>query len=216
MHLEIMLIWQFVSIYIADAIASYVYSIKSSSILFAIVYIGSFALLNGLSTTQLFQSETLNLQMIIVPIIALALQNTTYTFNKNFWSSLIVESFAAAVVEEMLFRTLIPANFDNLMTGEIVSGILFAIIHIKSFDISLDTTLRIFTTSILFDILMFQQKPNNVLYHFMWNFITLTIVKSADLSGTSITPIEISNNTIILFTIVILLNWINIANTTHH
>lgn len=216
MHLEIMLIWQFVSIYIADAIASYVYSIKRSSILFATVYIGSFALLNGLSMSQLFHGCSLNLQMIIVPVIALAIQNTTYTINKNFWSSLIVESFAAAVVEEMLFRSLIPANFDNLMTGEIVSGILFAIIHIKSFDITLDTTMRIFTTSILFDILMFQQRPNNVLYHFMWNLITLSLVKSTDLSGTTITPIEISNNTIILFTIVILLNWINIANTTHH
>ena len=216
MHLEIMLIWQFVSIYIADAIASYVYSIKRSSILFATVYIGSFALLNGLSMSQLFHGGSFNLQMIIVPVIALAIQNTTYTINKNFWSSLIVESFAAAVVEEMLFRTLIPANFDNLMTGEIVSGILFAIIHIKSFDVTLDTTMRIFTTSILFDILMFQQRPNNVLYHFMWNFITLSLVKSTDLSGTTITPIEISNNTIILFTIVILLNWINIANTTHH
>ena len=135
MHLEIMLIWQFVSIYIADAIASYVYSIKRSSILFATVYIGSFALLNGLSMSQLFHGCSLNLQMIIVPVIALAIQNTTYTINKNFWSSLIVESFAAAVVEEMLFRSLIPANFDNLMTGEIVSGILFAIIHIKTFDI---------------------------------------------------------------------------------
>lgn len=216
MHLEIMLIWQFVSIYIADAFASYVYSIKSSSILFATVYIGSFALLNGLSLSQLFHGGSLNLQMIVVPVIALAIQNTSYKYNKNFWSSLIVESFAAAVVEEMLFRTLIPANFDNLMTGEIVSGILFAIIHIKSFDITLDTTMRIFTTSILFDILMFQQKPNNVLYHFMWNLITLSLVKSTDLSGTTITPIEISNNTIILFTIVILLNWINIANTTHH
>lgn len=216
MHLEIMLIWQFVSIYIADAIASYVYSIKRSSILFATVYIGSFALLNGLSMSQLFHGGSFNLQMIIVPVIALAIQNTTYTINKNFWSSLIVESFAAAVVEEMLFRSLIPANFDNLMTGEIVSGILFAIIHIKSFDITLDTTMRIFTTSILFDILMFQQKPNNVLYHFMWNLITLSLVKSTDLSGTTITPIEISNNTIILFTIVILLNWINIANATHH
>lgn len=216
MHLEIMLIWQFVSIYIADAIASYVYSIKRSSILFATVYIGSFALLNGLSMSQLFHGCSFNLQMIIVPVIALAIQNTTYTINKNFWSSLIIESFAAAVVEEMLFRTLIPANFDNLMTGEIVSGILFAIIHIKSFNITLDTTMRIFTTSILFDILMFQQRPNNVLYHFMWNFITLSLVKSTDLTGTTITPIEISNNTIILFTIVILLNWINIANTTHH
>lgn len=216
MHLEIMLIWQFVSIYIADAIASYVYSIKRSSILFATVYIGSFALLNGLSMSQLFHGCSLNLQMIIVPVIALAIQNTTYTINKNFWSSLIVESFAAAVVEEMLFRTLIPENFDNLMTGEIVSGILFAIIHIKTFDIPLDTVIRIFATSILFDILMFQQKPNNVLYHFMWNLITLSLVKSTDLSGTTITPIEISNNTIILFTIVILLNWINIANTTHH
>lgn len=216
MHLEIMLIWQFVSIYIADAIASYVYSIKRSSILFATVYIGSFALLNGLSMSQLFHGGSFNLQMIIVPVIALAIQNTTYTINKNFWSSLIVESFAAAVVEEMLFRSLIPANFDNLMTGEIVSGILFAIIHIKSFNITLDTTMRIFTTSILFDILMFQQRPNNVLYHFMWNFITLSLVKSTDLSGTTITPIEISNNTIILFTIVVLLNWINIANTTHH
>lgn len=216
MHLEIMLIWQFVSIYIADAIASYVYSIKRSSILFATVYIGSFALLNGLSISQLFHGCSLNLQMIIVPVIALAIQNTSYKYNKNFWSSLIVESFAAAVVEEMLFRSLIPANFDNLMTGEIVSGILFAIIHIKSFNITLDTTMRIFTTSILFDILMFQQRPNNVLYHFMWNFITLSLVKSTDLSGTTITPIEISNNTIILFTIVVLLNWINIANTTHH
>lgn len=216
MHLEIMLIWQFVSIYIADAIASYVYSIKRSSILFATVYIGSFALLNGLSMSQMFHGCSLNLQMIIVPVIALAIQNTTYTINKNFWSSLIVESFAAAVVEEMLFRSLIPANFDNLMTGEIVSGILFAIIHIKTFDIPLDTVIRIFATSILFDILMFQQKPNNVLYHFMWNLITLSLVKSTDLSGTTITPIEISNNTIILFTIVILLNWINIANTTHH
>lgn len=216
MHLEIMLIWQFVSIYIADAIASYVYSIKRSSILFTTVYIGSFALLNGLSFTQLFHGGSFNLQMIIVPVIALAIQNTSYKYNKNFWSSLIIESFSAAVVEEMLFRTLIPANFDNLMTGEIVSGILFAIIHIKSFDVTLDTTMRIFTTSILFDILMFQQRPNNVLYHFMWNFITLSLVKSTDLSGTTITPIEISNNTIILFTIVILLNWINIANTTHH
>lgn len=216
MHLEIMLIWQFVSIYIADAIASYVYSIKRSSILFATVYIGSFALLNGLSFTQLFHGGSFNLQMIIVPVIALAIQNTSYKYNKNFWSSLIIESFSAAVVEEMLFRSLIPANFDNLMTGEIVSGILFAIIHIKSFDITLDTTMRIFTTSILFDILMFQQRPNNVLYHFMWNLITLSLVKSTDLSGTTITPIEISNNTIILFTIVILLNWINIANTTHH
>lgn len=216
MHLEIMLIWQFVSIYIADAIASYVYSIKRSSIFFATVYIGSFALLNGLSMSQLFHGGSFNLQMIIVPVIALAIQNTTYTINKNFWSSLIVESFAAAVVEEMLFRSLIPANFDNLMTGEIVSGILFAIIHIKTFDIPLDTVIRIFATSILFDILMFQQRPNNVLYHFMWNFITLSLVKSTDLSGTTITPIEISNNTIILFTIVILLNWINIANTTHH
>ena len=90
MHLEIMLIWQFVSIYIADAIASYVYSIKRSSIFFATVYIGSFALLNGLSMSQLFHGCSLNLQMIIVPVIALAIQNTTYTINKNFWSSLIV------------------------------------------------------------------------------------------------------------------------------
>lgn len=209
-----MIIWQFISIYIADIIAEYIYSTTKSSILFAIVYIGSFMLLNGLTLSSMFQSETLNLQMIVVPVIALALQNTTYTFNKNFWNSIIIESFAASVVEEMLFRTLIPANFSNAMTGEIVSGILFAIIHIKSFDITLDVILRIFATSILFDILMFQQKPNNVLYHFMWNTITLSLVKSSDISGTSITPIEISNNTIILFTVVILLNWINVANTT--
>ena len=215
MHLEIMLIWQFTSIYLADILASYVYSIHRSAILFATVYICSFALLNRLPLSSMFQAESLNLQMIVVPVIALALQNTSYTLNNDIWSSLIIESFASSVVEEMLFRTLIPANFSSAITGEIVSGILFAIIHIKSFNISLDTTLRIFTTSILFDVLMFQQKPNNVLYHFMWNVITMSLVKSKDLSGTSITSLEISNSTIILFTIVILLNWVNIANTTY-
>lgn len=209
-----MIIWQFISIYIADVLAEYIYTSTKSSILFAAVYIGSFAMLNGLTLSSMFQSETLNLQMIVVPVIALALQNTSYTINKNFWNSIIIESFAASVVEEMLFRTLIPANFSNAMTGEIVSGILFAIIHIKSFDITLETAIRIFATSILFDVLMFQQKPNNVLYHFIWNAITLSLVKSSDLAGTSITPVEISNNTIILFTVVILLNWINVANTT--
>lgn len=211
-----MIIWQFITIYIADILAEYIYKSTTSSILFAGVYIGSFALLNNVSLSSIFQSETLNLQMIIVPVIALVLQNNnSYTLNKNFWNSIIIESFAASVVEETLFRTLIPANFTNAMTGEIVAGVLFAIIHIKSFDITLETAIRIFTTSMLFDILMFQQKPNNVLYHFMWNTITLSLVKSSDLSGTSITPLEISNSTIILFTIVILLNWVNVANTTY-
>lgn len=209
-----MIIWQFISIYIADIIAEYIYNFAGSAILFAIVYIGSFMMLNGLTLSNMFQSETLNLQMIVVPVVALMLQHTTFTFNPNFWNSIVIESFASAVVEEMLFRTLIPANFSNVIAGEIVSGILFAIIHIKSLDMTLNTALRIFTTSILFDILMFQQKPNNVLYHFMWNTITLSLVKSPDLSGTSITPVEISNKTIILFMIVILLNWINVANTT--
>jgi len=208
------IIWQFISIYIADIIAEYIYDFTKSSILFAITYIGSFMLLNGLKVSDMFQSEKLNLQMIIVPVIALMLQNQSGTFNPNFWNSIVIESFASAVVEEMLFRTLIPANFSNAVTGEIISGILFAIIHIKSLDITLDIALRIFTTSILFDILMFQQKPNNVLYHFMWNAITLSLVKSSDLSGTSITPVEISNSTIILFTVVILLNWINVSNST--
>lgn len=206
MHLEIMIIWQFASIYIAELISS-ILSHKSY-ILFAAIYVLSFCLLNQINLTYFIQPQHIELQMIIIPVLSLILSNCDFTFNNNFIDSLVLESFAASLVEETLFRSLIPSNFTNKNTGIIVSGILFAIIHIKSLNMNFDIIARIFITTFLFNIIMFQQKPNNYIGHFLWNFITITLVKTNDIDGTSITPIEVSNNTIILLIINIIWNYI--------
>lgn len=206
MHLEIMIIWQFASIYIAELISSMLS--HKSYILFAGIYVLSFCLLNQINLTYFIQPQHIELQMIIIPVLSLILSNCDFTFNNNFIDSLVLESFAASLVEETLFRSLIPSNFTNKNTGIIVSGILFAIIHIKSLNMNFDIIARIFITTFLFNIIMFQQKPNNYIGHFLWNFITITLVKTNDIDGTSITPIEISNNTIILLIANIIWNYI--------
>ena len=207
-----MLLWQFISIYISVIISEILSN--SNSILFTVCYIGTFCILNGLTLSDILPKQQLSLQMIIVPILALIFASGNNTLNtSNIFNSLLVESIASAIVEEALFRQLIPNNFANKYKGIFISGILFAIIHIKSLNIDTNILIKIFIVSMLFNILMFQAKPNNIIYHFMWNFITLTLFKSTDINNTTITNIELSNNTIIILAFTIFLNGINILNS---
>lgn len=207
-----MLLWQFISIYISVIISEFLSN--SNSILFTVCYIGTFCILNGLTLSDILPKQQLSLQMIIVPILALIFASGNNTLNtSNIFNSLLVESIASAIVEEALFRQLIPNNFANKYKGIFISGILFAIIHIKSLNIDTNILIKIFIVSMLFNILMFQAKPNNIIYHFMWNFITLTLFKSTDINNTTITNIELSNNTIIILAFTIFLNRINILNS---
>lgn len=207
-----MLLWQFISIYISVIISEILSN--SNSILFTVCYIGTFCILNGLTLSDILPKQQLSLQMIIVPILALIFASGNNTLNtSNIFNSLLVESIASAIVEEALFRQLIPNNFANKYKGIFISGILFAIIHIKSLHIDTNILIKIFIVSMLFNILMFQAKPNNIIYHFMWNFITLTLFKSTDINNTTITNIELSNNTIIILAFTIFLNGINILNS---
>lgn len=204
-----MLLWQFISIYISVIISEIISN--SNSILFTVCYIGTFCILNGLTLSDILPKQQLSLQMIIVPILALIFASGNNTLNtSNIFNSLFVESIASAIVEEALFRQLIPNNFTNKYKGIFISGILFAIIHIKSLNIDTNILIKIFIVSMLFNILMFQAKPNNIIYHFMWNFITLTLFKSTDINNTTITNIELSNNTIIILAFTIFLNGINL------
>lgn len=208
-----MLLWQFISIYISVIISELLSN--SNSILFTVCYIGTFCILNGLTLSDILPKQQLSLQMIIVPILALIFASGNNKLNtSNIFNSLLVESIASAIVEEALFRQLIPNNFANKYKGIFISGILFAIIHIKSLNIDTNILIKIFIVSMLFNILMFQAKPNNIIYHFMWNFITLTLFKSTDINNTTITNIELSNNTIIILAFTIFLNGINILNST--
>lgn len=203
-----MLLWQFISIYISVIISEILSN--SNSILFTVCYIGSFCILNGLTLSDILPKQQLSLQMIIVPILALIFASGNNKLNtSNIFNSLLVESIASAIVEEALFRQLIPNNFENKYKSIFISGILFAIIHIKSLNIDTNILIKIFIVSMLFNILMFQAKPNNIIYHFMWNFITLTLFKSTDINNTTITNIELSNNTIIILAFTIFLNGIN-------
>ena len=52
-----MIIWQFISIYVADVLAEYIYASTKSSILFAAVYIGSFAMLNGHESARNYEEQ---------------------------------------------------------------------------------------------------------------------------------------------------------------
>ena len=57
----------------------------------------------------------------------------------------------------------------------------------------------------LFNILCFKYKPNNILFHLLWNFITISLFKQENINGTTINNLEISNYTIMLFILFILL-----------
>ena len=200
-----MILWQFISIYISVIISELLSN--SNSILFTVCYIGSFCILNGLTLSDILPKQKLSLQMIIVPILALIFAGGEVNTNiSSIFNSLLIESISSAIVEEILFRQLIPANFTNKYKGIFISGILFAIIHIKSLNIDTNILIKIFIVSMLFNILMFESKPNNIIYHFMWNFITLTLFKSPDLNNTTITNIEISSSTIIILAITVLYN----------
>lgn len=210
-------LYEFISIYIAQFIAELItqllYHQKQtnnylSNIVFSSIYILIFAAMNNIRLTEMFPKQHFTLFMVILPLIVLILNEKSISFNRNFINSVIVESFSAAIVEEALFRKIIPSNFTNKFIGIIVSGILFSIIHIKSLSIDVNLLYRLITTSMLFNILMFQVQPNNILFHFMWNFITISIFTTPDISGTTITPLEISNTTIILLAISILIKTI--------
>ena len=211
-----MIFWQFISIYLSDIIAIIVSDCCCyKSIIFTGVYILTFCLLNNLSIYNLIPQQHFSLQMLVVPILALVFAegvdiNNSYNLQgfNSIVNSIIVESFASSVVEEILFRNLIPANFSNKTTGMIVSGLLFAVIHIKSFNMNINIIFRIFTVSMLFNFLMFQTKPNNILYHFMWNLITLSLFKTTDLQGTTITSIELSNSTLVILLLTLIYNLI--------
>lgn len=203
-----MIFWQFISIYLSDIIAIILSDCCCyKSIIFTGVYILTFCFLNDLSIYNLIPQQHFSLQMLVVPILALVFAGDVEINDVNFIAnSIIVESFASSVVEEILFRNLIPANFSNKTTGMIVSGLLFAVIHIKSLNMSINMIFRIFATSMLFNFLMFQTKPNNILYHFMWNLITLSLFKTTDLQGTTITSIELSNSTLVILLLTLIYN----------
>ena len=205
MHLEIMIIWQFISIYISEFVAKII--ANKNYILFAIIYVFTFCLLNQINLKTDIPIQHFQWQMIIIPILAVFLSRVNISLNENFIDSLVVESLSASIVEELLFRKLIPANFSNKITGIIVSGILFAIIHIKNLNMDISVIIRVFIASFLFNVLMFEQKPNNFLAHFLWNFITITCIKTDNIDGSSITPIEISNSTIIILLLSCILNF---------
>lgn len=205
-------LYQFISIYIAEFIGEVIIHnlpVQTSSyvrnIVFSAVDITVVAVMNNLQFAEMFPKQHFTLAMLILPLIVLIFNNEHISFNHNFVNSLIVESFSAAVVEEALFRKLIPANFANKCVAVIVSGILFSIVHIKSLSINSHLLARLITTSMLFNILMFQAQPNNILFHFMWNFMTISLFRTPNIAGTTITPLEISNTTILLLAIAILI-----------
>lgn len=227
-----MLVYEFISIYIAGYVSEYIVNLFSvntllKNISFSSLYIFLYALLNNLSFNKLFYKQQFNWLFLLLPITALIL-NKQLTFNPNI-NSIFVESFAASIVEESLFRTLIPNNFKNYNIGILVSGLLFGIVHIKS-KVSFDTFFKIMTSSMLFNIICFLFKPNNVLFHFLWNLITISLFSKqtetqednqsetpedsqgetpeAIQSETTLTDIETSNITIIMFVIVILVKMI--------
>lgn len=215
-----MLVWQFISIYIANAFASILANCCGhelcSSVIFTVIYILSFFGLNKVGVETIIQPQTITAEMIILPITALILQyidGKTITFNSNnLISNTLVESFASSIVEEELFRVLIPANFNNSIIGVIISGLLFAVIHIKSWNAIKDWKLmiKLFSSCMLFNILMFQFKPSNFIAHFLWNFITISMVNHDNTETSStITELETSITTMILFAIVIAWNWWN-------
>ncbi|MBR2022251.1 MAG: CPBP family intramembrane metalloprotease, partial [Mycoplasmataceae bacterium] len=164
--------------------------------------------LNNLSLSNLIYKQQFNHMFILIPILTIFCNNDQFTINNNIFISTIVESFAASIVEESLFRNLIPNNFKNKNVGIFVAGLLFSIIHIKQ-NVDTNIIVRIFITSMLFNILCFQYKPNNILFHFIWNFITISLFKYNYIQGTTINNLEISNITIIIFILAIIFNYYN-------
>lgn len=204
-----MFLYQFLTIYISSGIsefiAKYINNFILRNITFAGLYIYIYAVLNNLSLNNLIYNQQFNYIFILLPLLAIIINNNNININNNIIISTIVESFAASIVEESLFRNLIPNNFSNKTIGIIVTGILFSIIHIKD-NLEFNLIIRIIVTSMLFNILCFKYKPNNIFFHFLWNFITLSLFKQEDIQGTTINNLEISNYTIILFILFILIN----------
>ena len=131
-----MLLYEFLTIYISSGIsefiAKYINNFILRNITFAGLYIYIYIILNNLSLNDIIYLQQFNYVFILIPLLAIIINNNNLTLNNNIIISTIVESFAASVVEESLFRNLIPNNFSNKNIGIIVSGILFSIIHIKS------------------------------------------------------------------------------------
>ncbi len=203
-----MLLYEFLTIYISSGIsefiAKYINNFILRNITFAGLYIYIYIILNNLSLNDIISLQQFNYVFILIPLLAIIINNNNLTLNNNIIISTIVESFAASVVEESLFRNLIPNNFSNKNIGIIVSGILFSIIHIKD-NLEFNLIIRIIITSMLFNILCFKYKPNNILFHLLWNFITISLFKQENINGTTINNLEISNYTIMLFILFILL-----------
>ena len=203
-----MLLYEFLTIYISSSIsefiANYINNFILRNITFAGLYIYIYIILNNLSLNDIISLQQFNYVFILIPLLAIIINNNNLTLNNNIIISTIVESFAASVVEESLFRNLIPNNFSNKNIGIIVAGILFSIIHIKD-NLEFNLIIRIIITSMLFNILCFKYKPNNILFHLLWNFITISLFKQENINGTTINNLEISNYTIILFILFILL-----------
>lgn len=203
-----MLLYEFLTIYISsgisEIIAKYINNFILRNITFAGLYIYIYIILNNLSLNDIISLQQFNYVFILIPLLAIIINNNNLTLNNNIIISTIVESFAASVVEESLFRNLIPNNFSNKNIGIIVSGILFSIIHIKD-NLEFNLIIRIIITSMLFNILCFKYKPNNILFHLLWNFITISLFKQENINGTTINNLEISNYTIMLFILFILL-----------
>lgn len=207
-----MLLYEFITIYLASGLseflANFIPNYIYKNISFATLYIFLYSILNNISLSNLIYKQQFNYMFILIPIITILCNNDQFTINNNIFISTIVESFAASVVEESLFRNLIPNNFKNKYVGIFVAGVLFSIIHIKQ-NINTNIIIRIFITSMLFNILCFQYKPNNILFHFIWNFITISLFKYDYIQGTTINNLEISNITIIIFTLAIIFNYYN-------
>lgn len=205
-----MLLYEFITIYLASGLseflANFIPNYTYKNISFATLYIFLYAILNNLSLSNLIYKQQFNYMFILIPILTIFCNNDQFTINNNIFISTIVESFAASVVEESLFRNLIPNNFKNKYIGIFVAGILFSIIHIKQ-NIDTNIIIRIFITSMLFNILCFQYKPNNILFHFTWNFITISLLKYNHIQGTTINNLEISNMTILIFITAIIFNY---------
>ena len=207
-----MLLYEFITIYLASGLseflANFIPNYIYKNISFATLYIFFYAILNNLSLSNLIYKQQFNHMFILIPILTIFCNNDQFTINNNIFISTIVESFAASIVEESLFRNLIPNNFKNKNVGIFVAGLLFSIIHIKQ-NIDTNIIIRIFITSMLFNILCFQYKPNNILFHFIWNFITISLFKYNYIQGTTINNLEISNITIIIFILAIIFNYYN-------
>lgn len=208
-----MLLYEFITIYLASGISELLANVITTNyfiknILFAGGYIFTYALLNNLPFDKLFYKQKFNYIFILIPLITILINNGQFIINNNVIISTIVESLASSIVEESLFRNLIPNNFNNKYIGITVSGILFAIIHIKQ-NVQFNLIIKIIITSMLFNILCFQYKPNNILFHFLWNFITISLFKQENISGTTISNLEISNKTIAIFTCIIIYNFIH-------